>query len=89
MFALRQKEKDEKDHVMQLFIKLLMNSFNGEQIRENIEEKIACKSEAGMMTMMNELLNMMNELLNIGKYRVLIILLKWLMMLVWKMKSKN
>ena len=35
---------------MQLLVKLLMNSFYGENIRKDNEEKFACKSEAGMMT---------------------------------------
>ena len=34
---------------MQLLVKLLMNSFYGENIRKNIEEKFACKSETWMM----------------------------------------
>ena len=50
MSALRQKYKDEKNNVMQLLVKLLMNSLYGEQIRKDIEEKIACKSEYWMMT---------------------------------------
>ena len=30
---------------MQILVKLLMNSLYGEQIRKDIEEKFACKSE--------------------------------------------
>ena len=54
LFALRQKLKDENNHVMQLLVKLLMNSLHGEDIRKDIEEKIACKSEAWMMTEYDE-----------------------------------
>ena len=45
LFALRQKYKDENIDVMQLLVKLLMNSLYGENIRKEIEEKFACKSE--------------------------------------------
>ena len=48
LFALRQKYKDEGNDVMQLLVKLLMNSLYGEQIRKDIEEKFACKSEYWM-----------------------------------------
>ena len=54
LFALRQKYKDENNNVMQLLVKLLMNSFFGENIRKDIEEKFACKSEAWMMTEYDE-----------------------------------
>ena len=49
LFALRQRYKDEGNDVMQLLVKLLMNSLYGENIRKDIEEKFACKSEAWMM----------------------------------------
>ena len=49
LFALRQKYKDKNNDVMQLLVKLLMNSLNGENIREDIDEKFARKSEAWMM----------------------------------------
>ena len=39
---------------MQLLVKLLMNSLYGENIRKDIEEKFACKSEAWMMTEYDE-----------------------------------
>ena len=45
LFKLRKKYKDENNDVMQLLVKLLMNSLYGEQIRKDIEEKFACKSE--------------------------------------------
>ena len=50
MFALREKYKDEGNDAMQLFVKVLLNSLYGENIRKDIEEKFACKSEAWMMT---------------------------------------
>ena len=43
IFALRQKYKDEGNDVMQLLVKLLMNSLYGENIRKDIEEKFARK----------------------------------------------
>ena len=54
LFALRQKYKDENNDVMQLLVKLLMNSLYGENIRKDIEEKFACKSEYWMMTEYDE-----------------------------------
>ena len=54
LFALRQKYKDEGDDVMQLLVKLLMNSLYGENIRKDIEEKFACKSEVWMMSEYDE-----------------------------------
>ena len=54
LFALRQKYKDEGNEVMQLLVKLFMNSLCGEQIRKDIEEKFACKSEAWMMSEYDE-----------------------------------
>ena len=49
-FALRQKYKDENNDLMHLLVKLLMNGLFGENIRKDIEEKFACKSEAWMMS---------------------------------------
>ena len=54
LFALRQKYKDERNDVMQVLVKLLMNSLYGENIRKDIEEKFSCKSEAWMMTEYDE-----------------------------------
>ena len=54
LFALRQKYKDENNDVMQLSVKLLMNSLYGENIRKDIEEKFACKSEMWMQTEYDE-----------------------------------
>ena len=50
LFELRQKYKDENNEVVQLLKKLLMDSLYGKQIRKDIEERFACKSEAWMMT---------------------------------------
>ena len=54
LFALGQKYKDDNNDVMQLLVKLLMNSLYGENIRKDIEEKFACKSEACMQTEYDE-----------------------------------
>ena len=54
LFKLRQKYKDEGNDVMQLLVKLLMNSLYGEQIRKDIEEKFVCKSEMWMQTEYDE-----------------------------------
>ena len=54
LFKLRQKYKDEGNEVMQLLVKLLLNSLYGEQIRKDIEEKFACKSEMWMQTEYDE-----------------------------------
>ena len=39
LFALGQKYKDENNDVMQLLVKLLMNSLYGENIREILKKK--------------------------------------------------
>ena len=54
LFTLRQKCKNEGNDVMQLLVILLMNALYGEQIRKDIEEKFACKSEYWMMTEYDE-----------------------------------
>ena len=69
LFSLRQKYKDEGNEVLQLLVKLLINSLYGENIRKDNEEKFVCKSEAWMMTEYDE-----QKI--IGKYQVLIILLR-------------
>ena len=53
-FALRQKYKYEGNDVMQILVKLLMNSLYGENICKDIEEKFACKSEYWMQTEYDE-----------------------------------
>ena len=52
--ASRQNYKDKNNDVMQLLAKLLMNSLYGEDIRKDIDEKFACKSEAWMMSEYDE-----------------------------------
>ena len=47
IFASRQKYKDENNNVMQLLVKLLMNSLSGENIQKDLEQNFACKSEIG------------------------------------------
>ena len=54
LFELRQKYKDENNDVMQLLVKLIMNSLYGEQIRKDIEEIYQCKSKMWMMTEYDE-----------------------------------
>ena len=54
LFALRQQYKDDNNDVLQFLVKLLMNSLYGENIRKDIEEKFACKSEAWMMSEYDE-----------------------------------
>ena len=39
---------------MQFLVKLLVNSLSGEQIRKDIEESFACKSEVWMMSEYDE-----------------------------------
>ena len=51
---MRQKYKDENNDVMQLLVELLMNNLYGENIRKDIKEKIACKSELWMMNNYDE-----------------------------------
>ena len=46
LFELRQKYKDENNHVIQLLVISIMNSLYGEQIRKDIEERFECKSES-------------------------------------------
>ena len=54
LFALGQKYKDENNDVLQLLVKLLLNSLYGENIRKDIQEKIACKSGYWMQTEYDE-----------------------------------
>ena len=54
LFALRQKYKDENNDPMQLLVKFLLNSLYGENIRKDIDEKFASKSEAWMMSEYDE-----------------------------------
>ena len=50
LFALRKKYKDKYDDLMHLLVKSLKSSLYGEQFRNHIEEKSACKSEYWMMS---------------------------------------
>ena len=54
LFELRQKYKVEKFYVMQLLVKLFMNSLYGEEIRKDITDSCECKSETWMMTEYDE-----------------------------------
>ena len=54
LFALRQKYENEGNDVMQLSVKLLMNSFFCKNIQKDIEGKFACESEAWRMTEYDE-----------------------------------
>ena len=50
LFELRQKYKEENNEVMQLLVKLIMNSFYGEFLRKDSLESYQCKSEMWMQT---------------------------------------
>ena len=54
LFELRQKHKAENKNVMQLLVKLIMNSLYGEFLRKDILESYQCKSEMWMMTEYDE-----------------------------------
>ena len=69
LFELRQKYIDENNDVMQLLIKLIMNSLYGEQIRKDIDESFECKSEAWMMTEYDERV-LDYQRINLGNYIV-------------------
>ena len=66
-FALRQKIKNEDNDFMQLLVKLIKNSFYGENLQNDTDEKFACKSEAWMMS------EYVNEEKIIGEYLLEII----------------
>ena len=69
LFELRQKYKDENNDVMQLLVKIIMNSLYGEQIRKDFEESYQCKSEMWMMTEYDERV-LDYQKINWGKYIV-------------------
>ena len=50
LFALRKKYRDERNELVQVFFKLLMNSLHGVQIRKNINKFYKCKSQYWMET---------------------------------------
>ena len=54
LFASRQKYQDEKNYVRHLLVKFIMHLIYGEQIRKDIEEKVACKTEYWMMSECDE-----------------------------------
>ena len=54
LFELRQKYKEENNEVMQLLVKLIMNSLYGEFLRKDSLESYQCKSEMWMMTEYDE-----------------------------------
>ena len=43
LFALRQKYKDEHNDLMQVLVKLIMNSLYGVQTRKDIDQSYKCK----------------------------------------------
>ena len=47
LVASRQKYRKENNDVMELLIKLLMNSLYGERIRKTFEEEITCNQNFG------------------------------------------
>ena len=54
MFALRQKNIDEHNCLMQGLVNLFMNSLYGVQIRRDVDEFYECKSEHWMQTEYDE-----------------------------------
>ena len=69
LFELGRKYKNENNDVMQLSVKLIMNSFYGEQIRKAIEDSYQCKSEMWMMTEYDERVQDYQKI-NYGNYIV-------------------
>ena len=53
-FELRQKYRKANNEVMQLLVKIIMNSLYGEFLRKDILESYQCKSEMWMMTEYDE-----------------------------------
>ena len=54
LFASRKIYEDENTDVMQSLVKLLENSLYRENIQKDIEDKMACKSEAWKMSEIDE-----------------------------------
>ena len=69
LFELRQKYKEENNDVMQLLVKLFMNSLYGEFLRKDILESYQCKSEMWMQTEFFERV-LDYQKINHGKYIV-------------------
>ena len=53
-FEIRQKYTEENNEVMQLLVKLIVNSLYGEFLRKDVLESYQCKSETWMMTEFDE-----------------------------------
>ena len=69
LFALKQKNKEEKNDVMQLLVKLIMNALYGEFLRKDFLESYHCKSEMWMMTEYDERV-LEYQKINYGYYNV-------------------
>ena len=54
IFELRQKYKEENNEIMQLLVKLIMNSLYEEFLRKDIIESYQCKFEMWMQTEYDE-----------------------------------
>ena len=54
LFALRQKNKDEHNDLMQGLVKLIMNSLYGNQIRKDIDQHYKCELQHWMETEYDE-----------------------------------
>ena len=54
MFVLRKTNKDENNELMQILVKLVMNSLYGVQIRKDINDSKYCRSETWMKTEYDE-----------------------------------
>ena len=54
LFELRKKYKDDNNEVLQMLVKLIMNSLNGVFLRKDILESYQCKSEMWMPTEYDE-----------------------------------
>ena len=83
LFPLRQNYKEENIDVMQLLVKLLINSLYGEQIRKDIEGKFACKSEMWMQTEYDE------RVKDYWKISGINYIVKMIVDLDWKTRLKN
>ena len=68
-FELRQKYKDDNNHIMQILVKLVMNSLYGEFLRKDILESYQCKSEIWMMAQYDKTL-LDYQKINHGSYIV-------------------
>ena len=69
VILLRQRYKNVINDVMQLLVKLIMNSLYGEQIRKYIEDRYECKSENWTLTEYDERVSEYQKI-NFGIYIV-------------------